>query len=469
MAAWRLGLQRLLSLSDALALCASRSYLPTALPHVPSLPAICDALLNSPLTTRHFGFAATAAAPLHEFDTYKVTVVTGNLRGAGTHSPAWVQLIGSNGSTERYMLGDEDTFERDTAREFTLPVPKNIGQLRRVHIQKRRQPQALGDGWYLKHVEVSGPGGDSVVFPCNAWLGESDCGGYNGPNERNLLPAALQSPVVEYPEPVKLTASGMAIPHPEKLMKGGRKGVNTRGYGHAGEDAYFFGKGSKLFGMGVADGIYAWKEQGIDAGLMSRALMERCKALVEADNEDVFQVLGSAVQAVHDASLQGSSTVCLLAVDTTTGQLHSANLGDSGFLVFGPVDGPEEFELKFRTNQLEHSFGCPYQVGHQATANKVEDCDLASFHVHPGDVIVMGSDGLLDNVADLEILAEIKAMVHQGGSANSLTQRLTKLAFDTSVNKVKVTPYSKGASEAFDMVYSGGKPDDITVLVALVH
>ncbi|GFH14021.1 protein phosphatase, partial [Haematococcus lacustris] len=182
--------------------------------------------------------------------------------------------------------------------------------------------------------------------------------------------------------------------------------------------------------MGVADGIYAWKEQGIDAGLMSRALMERCKALVEADNEDVFQV-----QAVHDASLQGSSTVCLLAVDTTTGQLHSANLGDSGFLVFGPVDGPEEFELKFRTNQLEHSFGCPYQVGHQATANKVEDCDLASFHVHPGDVIVMGSDGLLDNVADLEILAEIKAMVHQGGSAYSLTQRLTKLAFDTSVNK----------------------------------
>jgi hypothetical protein len=26
----------------------------------------------------------------------------------------------------------------------------------------------------------------------------------------------------------------------------------------------------------------------------------------------------------------------------------------------------------------------------------------------------------------------------------------------------------QGASEAFDMVYSGGKPDDITVMVALV-
>ena len=30
----------------------------------------------------------------------------------------------------------------------------------------------------------------------------------------------------------------------------------------------------------------------------------------------------------------------------------------------------------------------------------------------------------------------------------------------------KVTPYSVGATEAFDMVYNGGKEDDITVVVA---
>ena len=31
-----------------------------------------------------------------------------------------------------------------------------------------------------------------------------------------------------------------------------------------------------------------------------------------------------------------------------------------------------------------------------------------------------------------------------------------------------MTPYSVGATEAFDMVYSGGKKDDITVVVAIV-
>lgn len=33
------------------------------------------------------------------------------------------------------------------------------------------------------------------------------------------------------------------------------------------------------------------------------------------------------------------------------------------------------------------------------------------------------------------------------------------------MDKNGVTPYSLAATEAFDMVYNGGKPDDITVVV----
>jgi hypothetical protein len=32
-----------------------------------------------------------------------------------------------------------------------------------------------------------------------------------------------------------------------------------------------------------------------------------------------------------------------------------------------------EYELKFRTNQLEHSFGYPLQIGHQEKADKVSE------------------------------------------------------------------------------------------------
>lgn len=49
-----------------------------------------------------------------------------------------------------------------------------------------------------------------------------------------------------------------------------------------------------------------------------------------------------------------------------------------------------------------------------------------------------------------------------------MAQRLTQLAFDYSLDKHRETPYSLGATEAFDMIYSGGKADDITVLCAML-
>ena len=46
---------------------------------------------------------------------------------------------------------------------------------------------------------------------------------------------------------------------------------------------------NNIFGMGVADGVYAWKEAGIDSGAMSRALMETAMHMVKAGYEDVFK------------------------------------------------------------------------------------------------------------------------------------------------------------------------------------
>lgn len=53
--------------------------------------------------------------------------------------------------------------------------------------------------------------------------------------------------------------------------------------------------------------------------------------------------------------------------------------------------------------------------------------------------------------------------------APSLAQRLTTMAFEHSVAKTSSTPYSVGASDAFNMCYSGGKKDDITVMVGAVE
>lgn len=44
-----------------------------------------------------------------------------------------------------------------------------------------------------------------------------------------------------------------------------------------------------IVGMGVADGVYAWKERGIDAGLFSRTLMSRARKEVDAGLDDVVK------------------------------------------------------------------------------------------------------------------------------------------------------------------------------------
>eukprot|EP00198_Chlamydomonas_reinhardtii_P000304 XP_001689639.1 predicted protein [Chlamydomonas reinhardtii] len=324
---------------------------------------------------------------------------------------------------------------------------------------------------YLEHVVVATPERRRLVFPCHAWFGEADCGGMRGPLERNLLP-------------VRIVASGLAVPHPDK---------------------------NHVFAMGVADGVFMWREQGIDSGDFSRALMRLSEASVLSGSADV---------------VKGSSTACVVLVNQERGQLLAANLGDSGCLLLRPVEdgnaadqsaapetalddvaeysagasppeapaerwahtvyegshaassapqpeerrqahGPRKFLVKFRTNQLEHDFGRPYQLGHHANADTVDKCDVATRAVRRGDVLVLGTDGLLDNLSDVEIAEEVAACRGRGQGPSIIAQRLARLAFEASYDKGRVTPYAVAASEHFDMVYSGGKPDDITVLCAV--
>ncbi len=82
-------------------------------------------------------------------------------------------------------------------------------------------------------------------------------------------------------------------------------------------------------------------------------------------------------------------------------------------------------------------------------------------------MLVLGTDGLLDNLSDVEIAEEVAACRGRGQGPSIIAQRLARLAFDASYDKGRVTPYAVAASEHFDMVYSGGKPDDITVLCAV--
>jgi hypothetical protein len=82
--------------------------------------------------------------------------------------------------------------------------------------------------------------------------------------------------------------------------------------------------------------------------------------------------------------------------------------------------------------------------------------------VAAGDIVVLGSDGLWDNLSDEQVLEEVCASVGAREGASAAAHRLAAAAFRHSLDRHSQTPYSLGASEAFDMVYSGTTLDILT-------
>lgn len=92
--------------------------------------------------------------------------------------------------------------------------------------------------------------------------------------------------------------------------------------------------------------------------------MHGAKDEVERNTRDALDVLRYAAKHARKEKVQGSSTACIVLLDKETGILHSATLGDSGFLVAGRMPSrskTNELMVKYRSPQQEHSFGFPYQ------------------------------------------------------------------------------------------------------------
>lgn len=84
-----------------------------------------------------------------------------------------------------------------------------------------------------------------------------------------------------------------------------------------------------------------------------------------------------------------------------------------------------------------------------------------------GDIIVVGTDGLLDNVFDEEIKAAVTLLKEQGDDATEVAVTLAKLARGNAERTEGDSPFAKGAREV-GKAWCGGKIDDTTVMIAFV-
>ncbi|KAJ7765515.1 phosphatase 2C-like domain-containing protein [Mycena maculata] len=277
------------------------------------------------------------------------------------------------------------------------------------------------------------------------------------------------------------------------------KAVPTK---ECGEDFFFHVHMRNKSGvcLGVADGVTGWLESGVDPALFSQALMfhahrysrsawvgepEVDPSLEYEEREEVegweltpYECMDLAYGGVLREKMveAGSSTACIISLNSATGLLRAANLGDSGFSIIRAAS------VIYSQPVQTHFFNCPKQLtklpppsGKRFTRACVDSPREAQTYwtqLCDGDIVVAYTDGLTDNVFPHEI-AEICTVDPDAGEsddaqAQAMADRLVVYARECMAAKTRVSPFERHAARE-GMFFPGGKPDDVTVVVALVR
>ncbi|XP_073284898.1 probable protein phosphatase 2C 80 isoform X2 [Primulina huaijiensis] len=232
-----------------------------------------------------------------------------------------------------------------------------------------------------------------------------------------------------------------------------------RGSNPRGDDAHFIFEEKQT--IGVADGVGSWSEKGVDAGEYARKLMSNFFVVlgnypIEESNHN-FNLKHILNEAYLKTKVPGSSTACILTLKNNS--LHAVNVGDSGFLLLR--DGEEFYKSPIQTSR----FNCPRQLGKCASTPSV--AQVSEMPVQAGDVIILGTDGLFDNLFTKDIRDVANFLGGAGADPDQVARSISEHAYYNSIDKSAFTPFTE-ASLRNGMAYFGGKKDDITVVVAFV-
>ncbi|ONI12470.1 hypothetical protein PRUPE_4G167000 [Prunus persica] len=222
-----------------------------------------------------------------------------------------------------------------------------------------------------------------------------------------------------------------------------------------GDDAHFICAQEQT--IGVADGVGGWAKHGVDAGQYARELT--CNSIMSVQKQTIVDPRRVLNEAYADTKCEGSSTACIVTL-RETGVLHFVNVGDSGLMVF------RNYKLLYMSPREQRSFNCPYQLGNSRGSDNPCSATEIEIRVFPGDIVVLGTDGLWDNMYPNEIEQVVLGNMRESRvmKPQALACLLADLAWLRSLDKDSFSPYSKAAQDA-GKNHPGGKMDDITVVV----
>jgi protein phosphatase PTC7 len=290
----------------------------------------------------------------------------------------------------------------------------------------------------------------------------------------------------------------------------------------SGQDAFFVsrvgpnGTPDSSVALGVADGVGGWTDQGVDPADFSHGLCEYMAAAAYDTPEDgkvsARKLMQEGYDAVNrDPDITAGGSTAVVGVLSSSGSLEIANLGDSGFihLRLNAIYSASEPQI--------HAFNTPYQLsvipaslqrratafGHHQLSDLPRDAEVTRLHLQHGDVLILATDGLWDNVFNQDLLRivshtmtrtgawidsdsgtrvskDLQALTtQQNGAVDSkrgpaalqalLATEIVGAAKAASINSKLDGPFAKEVKRYYPQErWHGGKVDDICVVVVVI-
>ncbi|KAG8800745.1 hypothetical protein FS842_008859 [Serendipita sp. 407] len=325
----------------------------------------------------------------------------------------------------------------------------------------------------------------------------------NSPKWIFVSPSPQQSP-----SHYRLNSAGHGIPKPRHVaLPEEDKALNSAI--QVGEDAYFI----TANGLGVADGVGGWSSskhahshgaQRSNSSLFSRRLMHFCAQELqsttgEPDPVKIMQnAYSTAVALSMSEGIVGSSTALLAVLSKNGTELRVAHVGDCCLYLI------REREIVYRSEEMQHRFNYPLQLGPLSPTTPLQHAHSITLPIQEHDVIILSTDGMSDNLWDEDVIEHLSRLAgpspstpsssaghlaNAGGSSitpstlrtallpttlsHSLCSRARIISENgaysgpSSNSALTETPFSRRAKQE-GIAFEGGKPDDISVVVAVV-
>lgn len=256
----------------------------------------------------------------------------------------------------------------------------------------------------------------------------------------------------------------MIIPHDKKKFRGGEDAAQT-------SDNFLV----------VADGVGGWAKHGINPGLYSRKLVQTIVKLgLDANknqegqepNEDfsfLFDIVHEANHATA-AEHKGSATCTtlqLLSFENKAPMMKTLNVGDSGYSIHR-WNG-ESFDLRYVSKVGQKRFNYPHQLGGNH-GDDVRSVGMTQTHrdLDPLlDVIIVVSDGVTDNLYPHQYHDDCLTSLPIT-SLSWVADCIARKAYWLGKNGTFDSPFAQTGRESGYYRGTGGKHDDVTVVVAQI-